>query len=88
MKTKNNFYRNKYIIAMIEPSEFEFIAYVFDNANDMARSLNRPVDSINSSLHRLLNGDKSGMIINGIRYKIEFIRITKKEREEYGKETE
>lgn len=75
------------MIALVEPSEFEFILYVYDNANDMATNLNRPVDSINSSLHRLLNGDKSGMIINGKRFNVEFIRLNKKEIEEYGKET-
>ena len=75
------------MIALVEESEFEFIVYLYDNANDMAISLNRPIDSVNSSLHRLLNGDMNGIFINGIRYKVEFIRLNKKEIEKYGKET-
>jgi len=87
MKTKNKFYRSQYMIALVEESEFEFIVYLYDNANDMAISLNRPIDSVNSSLHRLLNGDMNGIFINGIRYKVEFIRLNKKEIKKYGKET-
>jgi hypothetical protein len=87
MKTKNKFYRSQYMIALVEESEFEFIVYLYDNANDMAISLNRPIDSVNSSLHRLINGDMSGIFINGIRYKVEFIRLNKKEIKKYGKET-
>lgn len=83
MRSSNKFFRNKYVIALVEPSEYEWIVDIYDNAVEMAEKLNRPLDSMNSSLHRLLIKEKKSLYINGKQYKVEFIRLNKGEM--YGK---
>jgi hypothetical protein len=76
MKTQpNQFYRNQYYIAIVEDDMFEFIIDVYDNVHQLAKALNRPVSSLNSSLHRFLNKENNYMYIKGRRYKVEFIPI-------------
>ncbi len=87
MRYQNKFFRNRYLIAICEIDEFEFMVDVFDNAHQFANQYNRPMDSVNSALHRLFIGEKKSIIVNGKRYKVEFVKITNKEIEEYGKET-
>jgi len=79
MRSGNKFFRNKYVIALVDTSEYEWIVDIYDNAIDMAKKLNRPLDSINSSLHRLLNKEKKSLYVNGKRYKVEFIRLNRKD---------
>jgi hypothetical protein len=79
MRLSNKFYRNKYVIALVDTSKFEWIVGLYDNAVDMAKKLDRPLDSINSSLHRILNKEKKSLYVNGRRYKVEFIRMFRKD---------
>lgn len=85
---RNQFYRNRYLIALCDTTPLEWMLAVFDNAHEMAEFLGRDVDFVHSTLHRLFMHKYNRKAINyrGRRYNVEFIPLSDKEIKKYGAE--
>jgi hypothetical protein len=88
MKQRNKFYKNKYLIAIVDTSPYEWIVFLFDNHHQFAEFFDKNLSNAVSILSRLFNkaSHRQHIVIENKKYKVEFIEITRKEIEEYGKE--
>lgn len=80
------FYKNKFMIALVEDDDVALIRYLADNVKELAKQIKHGYDSIQSTFSH----GHTHMVVAGEKLKIEFIPIIKKEEtnEQLNKEDE
>lgn len=69
-------YRNKYLVAIVEDDEYEFIFQLFENIYQAAKFFNKDVTTTRQQLDLFFTGCVKNYYYQGKAYKIEFIEDT------------